>query len=155
MDINKEIMKEYKWYDHVYFLRLMKLWLGEASKEHLTNGVTMSAEGIAKKMKVMMLLLDRLEKDEYAGHQLFMEGYVDSKLEHWTVSEVACRVYGKSWEDFKGLDGQTITSVSYVPDAETYRKRLALANEHDRMQRMQDKELFAKMFVKHLDSFWD
>ena len=130
----KKLLKHYPWWDYTSMLYMIRDWTAHASKMHKEQGTHLNADALARKLKLISLLCDRLIKDDYQEHKVLFP-------------KVAMEI------EYKGK-GVYVPS-KYTPNEETYKRITKRNNKHIERQRNEDLKYLTELINKHLFDFWD
>jgi hypothetical protein len=132
------IWRDRSW-DHYYIYAILhkKLLLQEKA---IRNGIALYSDKTADDIKLCVLLLARLKKDEYHTH--------------------AFKQYYDRWGELKmNLRGQCLNiyseKVNTEKGKELERKDFRRAGNKEHQLRMQDVDLLFKTMNKHIEKWWD
>lgn len=73
----EEFHKRFPWYDYSYLLRLMILWMDNASKHHTDDAHALNSKDTAHTLKVLSLLLNRVLEDNH--NETVTRSFLDPK----------------------------------------------------------------------------
>jgi len=130
-----------RWYDSHFIFKLLKFKLELMEKNFRKNGIHLYAEKDADKMKLCILLLDRLIKDEY--------------------TENAFRYHNEKWgePEFSTDDSSkfiiTHKNVITEKDREQERKEFCIINDKTYGMEKQDVNYLFSFLSKNILTWWD
>lgn len=129
---------------YIYVILHKKLFLMERA---LRNGCHLYADKTADQVKVCVLLLDRLIKDEYH------ENAFKRHEEKWGEADFNF----EDIEDRPGMSQLLITrpNVKDEKDDENERKEFRRYSNHEQKLREQDLDMLFKIMRKHIQGWWD
>lgn len=139
------VWKHRNW-DHGFILRFNKKLYEDLYIGAITNGRHVVNKSMKRKLRTVINLLDRLEKDEY-GDKLF------DQLE---------KKYGKSKIDWIKVDDKPLYKMVNKRDEalteeakKQYKKDIKAIMKHEQYLRKQDLELLGKYITHYSDTWWD
>ena len=135
----RQFLNSYKWWDYCYLLQAIEDWCLHAAKMHESNGNTLNADKIAKKLRVVSALCKRIKEDDYSD-----------KTAIWP--KVSAELFFGE-PDERGL--RELSLKSHTPDKKTYDRYFTKHVEHHKKQRQQDLDYLMNFMKKHMFSFWD
>lgn len=135
----RQFLNGYKWWDYCYLLQAIEDWTAHAAKMHETKGNTVSADKIAKKLKIVSTLCKRIKEDDYSD-----------KTAIWP--KVSSELYFGE-PDERGL--MELSTSNHKPDKKTYDRYFTKHMEHQKKQRENDLAYLMLFMKKHMFSFWD
>jgi hypothetical protein len=125
------LLWEDKDWDYTYILILLQYKLARTRRCIVGNEVISDRYRVAKQIRTCELLLDRLIKDDY------------------------CKDLFEEWHAMYPTGSRFTGSGIIPPSTPAADKLLRKAGEMEEYQKKQDLELFAKIFTKHVRTWWD
>lgn len=132
-------------WDHMYFLEILEKKL-KLMEDYFEDGqIIVDSKGVAKTIRTSRILITRIKNDQYGD---LLHDRLDKK---WGEGEF-------NWKDRP--DGLCELDIKYdkvltEEDQEQHTKEMKEIWKQERLSRDRDKEYFAKMFIKHLDRWWE
>ena len=136
-----------RWWDYYFFYRILRHKLFLMEKSFRKHGCSVTSPQEADNMKLCVLLLDRLLKDEY--HEMTMKKH-DEK---WGEAELNCDPLEKNPDLYELRI--THKNVKTEKDQEEERKMFKNAIEHEEYLKGQDLDLLFKTMRKYIQGWWD
>ena len=134
----KKVIWNDRWWDYIYLLKLIKFKLELMEKHFKNDSFGVDACKLTDKMRICILLLDRLIHNEYDVYKNYFLKWGDFELD--TVN-----------------DNLTITQKNVITDDDKIKseKEFKRLVKHETKLLTQDLNYLCKLFNKHLITWWD
>lgn len=154
--INFGIQNLIKWFpviwqdrdwDHWFIYKIFHFKLKQVENLQRNHGISLSSKQLADQIKLAVLLLDRLVKDEY------LENVLNPHEKKWGDSEMIFTPI-KGNEEYSSLDFK-VEKANTKKEIEQENKERMLLYEHERKLREQDLDMLFKHMRKYIEGWWD
>jgi len=138
------IWKDRQW-DQVFFYKILRKKLVLMEKQFRTRGMAISSESEAKKMKLCILLIERLLADHYEDNaeRDFKKRWGEPRMVTIPLDDEYCEI------------DIVYDSVKTPEDKKQNRKQFITYMQHAENMRRQDIELLFKTIEKNIQGWWD
>jgi len=133
----RAFIQAYKWYDYTFMLEAIKDWASNSAKMHEKHGVHVGAHKVARQLRIVSHLCDRIAKDDYS-------------VPHW-FSHVDVHMHFGEEKRYANGSISYPAIFSYIPDEKTYR----YVRDKRRKQRQKDLDMLTQLMSKNLFNWWD
>jgi len=141
----KSIIWNDRWWDSYFLFKILKFKLEQMEENFRERGIHVSAEKEADKMKICVLLLDRLIKDEY-DENVFKHHY-----EKWGEPEFSSSEINDELSQLHITHKNVITEE----DEKQERKEFRILCKKPYKMEKQDVEYLFKLLSKNILTWWD
>lgn len=137
-------------WDHWFIYKIFHFKLKEVEKLQRKYGNSTSSEKVADQIKLAVLLLDRLIKDEY------LENVLKPHEEKWGESEMIFTPIDPTEGDegMSTLDFKVEKAITEEEQAQESKERMILY-KHETKLRQQDLDMVFKHIRKYIEGWWD
>ena len=141
----KKVIWNDRWYDSYFLFKLLKFKLENMEYKFRKDGMHLNNGKDADKMKICILLLDRIIKDEYHDN-IFR--YHDKK---WGEPEL-------SWDEYdneNSILNITHKNVLTEGDKKQENKEFRILSKRESKMKQNDVNYLFKLFSKYILMWWD